>query len=141
MRFIMQSVTDDRIKVDVIYVRMDSMEYMRSNCFINFGVKVTWIMWWSTNSSCSKACITRLYLIFLSCMLLFQEKCLQSHWFVTVYKHDIYLEDSKVCIIKIISDTCPDQNGLKEGDALRTIAFHIHLECTIKKIQEYLAVL
>jgi hypothetical protein len=37
----MQSVTDDRIKVDVIYVRMDSMEYMRSNCFINFGVKVT----------------------------------------------------------------------------------------------------
>jgi hypothetical protein len=43
---------------------------------------------------------------------------------------------SKVCIDKLLSDTFPIQNGLKEGDALLPLLFSFALEYTIRKVLE-----
>jgi hypothetical protein len=43
---------------------------------------------------------------------------------------------SKVHIDKHLSDAFPDQNGLKQGNALSPLLFNFALEYTISKIQE-----
>jgi hypothetical protein len=43
---------------------------------------------------------------------------------------------SKVRIGKLLSDTFPIQNGLKQGDALSPLLFNFALECAIRKVQE-----
>jgi hypothetical protein len=45
-------------------------------------------------------------------------------------KHD------EVHIGKHLSDSFPNQNGLKQGDALSPLLFHFALEYTIRKVQE-----
>jgi hypothetical protein len=43
---------------------------------------------------------------------------------------------SKVRICKLLSDSFPIQNGLKQGDALSPLLFNFALEYAIKKVQE-----
>jgi glutaredoxin-related protein len=43
---------------------------------------------------------------------------------------------SKVCIGKLLSDTFPIQNRLKQGDALSPLLFNSALEYAIRKVQE-----
>jgi hypothetical protein len=43
---------------------------------------------------------------------------------------------SKVRIGKHLSDSCPVQNGLKQGDALSPLLFNFALEYAIWKVQE-----
>jgi hypothetical protein len=43
---------------------------------------------------------------------------------------------SKVCVGKLLSDTFPIQNGLKQGDALLPLLFSFALEYAITKVQE-----
>jgi hypothetical protein len=43
---------------------------------------------------------------------------------------------SKVRIGKLLSDTFPIQNGLKQGDALSPLLFNFALEYAIRKVQQ-----
>jgi hypothetical protein len=43
---------------------------------------------------------------------------------------------SKVLIGKYLSDSCPIQNALKQGDALSPLFFNFALEYAIRKVQE-----
>jgi len=43
---------------------------------------------------------------------------------------------SKVRVGKLLSDTFPVQNGLKQGDALSPLLFSFVLEYAIRKVQE-----
>jgi hypothetical protein len=43
---------------------------------------------------------------------------------------------NKVRVGKLLSDTFPTQNGLKQGDALSPLLFNFALEYTIRKVQE-----
>jgi hypothetical protein len=43
---------------------------------------------------------------------------------------------SKVRIGKLLSDSFPIQNGLKQGDALPPLLFNFALEFAIRKVQE-----
>jgi hypothetical protein len=43
---------------------------------------------------------------------------------------------SKVRIGKHFSDSCPVQNGLKQGDALSPLLFNVALDYAIRKVQE-----
>jgi hypothetical protein len=43
---------------------------------------------------------------------------------------------SKVHTCKLLSDSFPIQNGLKQGDALSPLLFNFALEYTIRKVQE-----
>jgi hypothetical protein len=43
---------------------------------------------------------------------------------------------SKVCIGKLLSDTLPIQNGLKQGDDLSPLLFNFASEYAIRKVQE-----
>jgi hypothetical protein len=43
---------------------------------------------------------------------------------------------SKACIDKHLSDNFPDQNGLKQGDAVLPLFFNSALEYAIRKVQE-----
>jgi hypothetical protein len=43
---------------------------------------------------------------------------------------------SKICIGKHLSDNCPIQNGLKQGDGLSLLLFNFGLECVFRKAQE-----
>jgi hypothetical protein len=43
---------------------------------------------------------------------------------------------SKVCVGKHLSDNFPNQNGLKQGDALFPLLFNVALEDAIRKVQE-----
>jgi hypothetical protein len=43
---------------------------------------------------------------------------------------------SKVRVGKLLSDTFPIQNGLKQGDALLPLFFNFALEYTMRKVQE-----
>jgi hypothetical protein len=43
---------------------------------------------------------------------------------------------SKVRVVKLLSDTFPIQNGLKQGDALSPLLFSIALEYAVRKVQE-----
>jgi hypothetical protein len=43
---------------------------------------------------------------------------------------------SKVHVGKLLSDTFPIQNGLKQGDAVLPLLFIFALECAIRKVQE-----
>jgi hypothetical protein len=43
---------------------------------------------------------------------------------------------SKVHVDKLLSDTFPIQNGLKQGDDLSPLLFNFALEYTIRKVQE-----
>jgi hypothetical protein len=40
---------------------------------------------------------------------------------------------SKVCVGKLLSDTFPIENGLKQGDVLLPLLFNIGLKYTIRK--------
>jgi hypothetical protein len=42
----------------------------------------------------------------------------------------------QVCVGKLLSDTFPVQNGLKQGDALSALFFNFALEHAIRKVQE-----
>jgi hypothetical protein len=42
----------------------------------------------------------------------------------------------KVRVGKLLYDTFPIQNGLKQGDALSSLLFSFALECIIRKVQE-----
>jgi hypothetical protein len=48
---------------------------------------------------------------------------------------------SKVCIGKHLSDSFPNQNGLKQGDALSPLLFNFPLDYAIRKVHENQAVL
>jgi hypothetical protein len=50
-----------------------------------------------------------------------------------MYLNETY---SKVRIGKLLSDTFPIQNGLKQGDALSPLLFIFALEYAIRKVQE-----
>jgi hypothetical protein len=54
----------------------------------------------------------------------------KTHLYVTLTR------DSKVGIGEYMSDTCPVQNGLKQGDALSLLLFNFALDYGIKKAQE-----
>jgi hypothetical protein len=43
---------------------------------------------------------------------------------------------SKLCIGKHLSDSCPIQNGIKQGDALSPLLFNFALEYAIRMVQE-----
>jgi hypothetical protein len=43
---------------------------------------------------------------------------------------------SRVLIGKLLSDTFPVQNGLKQGDALSPLLFNFTLEHAVRKVQE-----
>jgi hypothetical protein len=43
---------------------------------------------------------------------------------------------SKVRVGKLLCDTFPIQNGLKQGDALSPLLFNFALQYTIRKVQE-----
>jgi hypothetical protein len=43
---------------------------------------------------------------------------------------------SKVPVSRLLSDKFPIQNGLKHGDALSPLLFHLDLEYAIRKVQE-----
>jgi hypothetical protein len=47
--------------------------------------------------------------------------------------HETY---SKVCVGRLLCDTFPIQNGLKQGDALSPLLFNFALDYAFRKVQE-----
>jgi hypothetical protein len=56
------------------------------------------------------------------------------YMYILFYKQ--YMEYSKVCMGKHLSDSFPIQNGLKQGGALSPLLFNFALEYAIKKVKE-----
>jgi hypothetical protein len=55
---------------------------------------------------------------------------------VRLIKMCLYKTCSKVRIGKHLSDSFPNRNGLKQGDALSPLIFNFALEYVIRKVQE-----
>jgi hypothetical protein len=68
------------------------------------------------------------YLILLECGM--PKKLVRL---IKMCSNEIY---SRVRVGELLSDECPIQNGLKQGDVLSPLLFNFALECTVRRVQE-----